>query len=195
LTVEQSELRSTSATAYALVLVGPTVAKFNRTRFVGNGIGIAGLANATIQISNSVFKKMGSAANHGVFNGAAFDVSFSTIIDSVVECGSSGATSMTLSSSILYYAATGAPADTLVNGNSCTSVKNSVIFPTAQPVAPTNVSQQPALKNVTAEDFHLLATSPAIDRGDPASTNLIDFDGTPRPQGSGRDSGAYEFKP
>ena len=53
----------------------------------------------------------------------------------------------------------------------------------------------PQLKNAAGDDYHLLGTSPAIDHGDPASTNAIDFDGVARPQGAGRDSGAFELKP
>ena len=195
LTADESVFRITNTTSYALVIVGPSVAKFDRSRFVGNGNGIAGLSNPTVQISNSVFKRMGTAANHGVFLGAGFNVSFSTIVDSVVECSSAAAVGLTFSSSILYWAAASPPADTLIGGNACTSVKNSVIFPNSQPVGATNVSMNPQLKNVGTDDYHLLATSPAIDRGDPASTNAFDFEGTPRPQGTQRDSGAYEFKP
>jgi hypothetical protein len=195
LTADESVFRITNTTSYALVIIGPSVTKFNRSRFVGNGNGIAALSSPTVQIANSVFKTMGTVANHGVFLGAGFDVSFSTIVDSVVECSSAAAVGLTFSSSILYWSAASPPADTLIGGNACTSVKNSVIFPNSQPVGATNVSMNPQLKNVAADDYHLLATSPAIDRGDPASTNAVDFEGTPRPQGAQRDSGAFEFKP
>jgi hypothetical protein len=43
------------------------------------------------------------------------------------------------------------------------------------------------------DDFHLMLGSPAIDAADPAATDAIDFDGTARPQGVGRDIGAYEY--
>jgi hypothetical protein len=192
--VEESVFH-TSSTNYSLLIVGPSVATFNRTRFVGGGNGIAGAASPTIRITNSVFKKMGDPANHGALTGSGFTVLFSTFVDSALECGGSGATGLTLDSSIVYWASSGAPADTIVNQTMCTSVKNSVIFPNSQPVGATNVSMQPQLKNVAGDDYHLLATSPAIDRGDPASTNPVDFDGVPRPQGAQRDSGAFEFKP
>jgi hypothetical protein len=195
LTVDESVLHTSNTSSYSLVLVGPSNTKFSRTRFVGNGSGIAALSSPTVQITNSVFKKMGESASHGVFVGSGFDVSFSTIIDSLVECSAQGAAGLTLDSSIVYWAASGPPVDTIVNQSNCTSVKHSVIFPNAQPVGATNASMPPQLKNVAGDDYHLLGTSPAIDRGDPASTNAIDFDGVARPQGAQRDSGAFELKP
>lgn len=194
MTVEQSVLHTTG-TDYMLVWVGPSVATIDRTKFVGGGNGIAALATPTVTITNSTFKNMGTAANHGAFQGAGYNVSFATLVDTMVECGNSGATSLTLDSSIVFWSSSGAPTDEIANQISCTSVTNSVIFPNSQPVGATNVSSNPMLKNVASDDYHLLATSPAIDHGNPASTNPTDFDGVARPQGAQRDSGAYEFKP
>ncbi|MEM1513481.1 MAG: right-handed parallel beta-helix repeat-containing protein [Candidatus Thermoplasmatota archaeon] len=42
-------------------------------------------------------------------------------------------------------------------------------------------------------DFHLKEGSIAIDAGTPHNAPPIDYDGTPRPQGSGYDIGAYEY--
>ncbi len=58
----------------------------------------------------------------------------------------------------------------------------------------TDFSGDPRFINVAAHDFHLQATSPAIDKG----INLglpynVDKEGTSRPQGSTYDIGAYEF--
>jgi parallel beta-helix repeat protein len=50
----------------------------------------------------------------------------------------------------------------------------------------------PKLKDISAEDFHLQSTSPAIDAGTTISEVTTDKDGTTRPQGSAYDIGAYE---
>jgi len=42
-------------------------------------------------------------------------------------------------------------------------------------------------------DYHLQSTSPAIDKGSATYAPVTDFAGTPRPQGSGYDIGAYEY--
>jgi hypothetical protein len=187
--------RNTSTTAFQVAIVGPSVATFNRSRFDGNGAGLAGLLNATIKITNSLFTNVGDPTAHGTFVGGNFDVSFSTIVGGIVECSAQGATVLTLDSSILVNTSAGAPADTLAGGNACTSVTNSIIFPNVQPVGATNLEADPQLKNIAAEDYHLVVTSPALDHGNPASTITVDFDGTTRPQGAGPDSGAFEFKP
>lgn len=57
------------------------------------------------------------------------------------------------------------------------------------------LNQDPRLLNAAAGDFHLALGSPAIDTADPAATESVDFDGTVRPQGAGRDKGAFEYKP
>lgn len=46
----------------------------------------------------------------------------------------------------------------------------------------------------TGGDYHLLAASPAIDRGRPEGP-VRDLEGSPRPRGNGHDMGAYESSP
>lgn len=41
-------------------------------------------------------------------------------------------------------------------------------------------------------DFHLMANSPAMNKGSPSDVPAIDYDGRPRPQGSAPDIGAFE---
>ena len=45
-----------------------------------------------------------------------------------------------------------------------------------------------------ASDFHLLATSPAVDSGTATDAPSRDLDGAPRPVGGGFDAGAYELQ-
>ncbi len=54
-------------------------------------------------------------------------------------------------------------------------------------------STNPQFVNVSAGDFHLQSTSPAINAGATLAEVTTDFDGISRPQGSGYDIGAYEF--
>jgi hypothetical protein len=48
----------------------------------------------------------------------------------------------------------------------------------------------PGFVSLPANDFHLLATSPLINQGDPALAPTVDFDGKAR--GTSPDIGAFE---
>lgn len=48
--------------------------------------------------------------------------------------------------------------------------------------------------NPSAFDFHLTLSSSAIDQGSPINAPIADFDGDPRPMGSGYDIGADEWR-
>ena len=57
-----------------------------------------------------------------------------------------------------------------------------------------SISADPMLVAASTHDFHLQATSPAVNHG--KSTNAaMDIDGNPRPTGDAFDIGAYEFVP
>lgn len=56
------------------------------------------------------------------------------------------------------------------------------------------VNVDPRFVDAAADDYHLLADSPAIDAGLDMGVTT-DLEGTLRPQGSGYDIGAYEFTP
>jgi parallel beta-helix repeat protein len=55
-------------------------------------------------------------------------------------------------------------------------------------------TQAVVFKNPANNDFHLLATSPAIDVGTATNAPSTDLDGNPRPSGNGYDIGAYELQ-
>jgi hypothetical protein len=53
----------------------------------------------------------------------------------------------------------------------------------------------PLFVDRAARDLHLQPGSPAVDNGDPTGAPGIDLDGTPRPQQSSWDIGAFEYPP
>jgi hypothetical protein len=55
------------------------------------------------------------------------------------------------------------------------------------------VEADPQFVNAVAYDFHLQASSPAIDSGTLAGSPVTDFDGNPRPQAAAIDLGALEY--
>lgn len=56
-----------------------------------------------------------------------------------------------------------------------------------------NLTTNPNLVDVSAQDFRLISGSPAINSGTAVAEVLVDFDGAPRPSGAAYDVGAYEF--
>jgi hypothetical protein len=59
-------------------------------------------------------------------------------------------------------------------------------------IGPTDIVADPKFVNAAAFDFHLQATSPALDRGLTIAEITSDLDGNKRPAGSALDLGAYE---
>ena len=56
-----------------------------------------------------------------------------------------------------------------------------------------SVVGDPQFVNVSAYDFHLKSSSPAVDNGDGANAPVFDFANLARPIGNGYDIGAYEY--
>lgn len=56
-----------------------------------------------------------------------------------------------------------------------------------------NMAGDPIFVDSVNSDYHLGTGSPCIDKGTSASAPLVDFEGTPRPQGATFDIGAYEY--
>lgn len=56
-----------------------------------------------------------------------------------------------------------------------------------------NIDVDPLFVNPESGDYHLINVSPCIDSGTSEGAPNTDIEGTPRPQGSGYDMGAYEF--
>jgi hypothetical protein len=173
----------------------------------GNGLVFDG-ATTVAHITNSVVANQ--TGTTGAFSGAEFlggeigslNVSFSTVINSKVICGSTGSpvcaggtsAGTCLDNSVVFNGATGAPADTFT-GAACTA-NHTLVFPQATTLAGANNKPgvNPMLKDPGNGDYHLKAGSPAIDAADPIVFGTPDFDGTPRPQGPRSDMGAFELR-
>lgn len=128
-------------------------------------------------------------------------VSFSTVIDSPVVCATgtpacAGGTAegSCIDNSIVVNTQPGAPADAV--SASCLA-SYTIVSPQSSALSGTNnqLGIDPLLKDPANRDYHLQSGSPAIDAADPAATDMVDFDGNPRPQGARSDLGAFEFKP
>jgi hypothetical protein len=84
------------------------------------------------------------------------------------------------------------------DGGSGIEVRNNIAYPKGiyvggGTVSSNNLIANPNFANVSANDFRLLSSSPAIDAGMTLSSVTSDFARNPRPQGAGHDIGAYEF--
>jgi hypothetical protein len=83
-----------------------------------------------------------------------------------------------------------------VIGTRCTFSNTLLSFQATPP--PGTFVADPQFVDAAARNFHLKATSPAVDMAVPSIFGLdstADLDGTPRPQGATPDIGAYELKP
>lgn len=205
ITISRSRLHTRSS-GDRIVYVLPTSTVTIDRSILDGGDGIQAEGQASVaRITNSVIKNQTGA--DGAFLGSnlfgtgagSLTVSFSTVIDSQVKCGSSsprcaGGTDVgsCIDNSIIFNGASGAPVNT-VQG-SCTA-NYSLVFPQSVALSGGNnqLGTNPVFKNVSAGDYHLSGSSTAVDAADPAATNMIDFDGVQRPQGVHSDVGAFEL--
>jgi hypothetical protein len=204
--ISGSRLRSTSLSTPNIFAAAGNVTIDRSVIDGGNGVLSEG-GTTLVRIKNSIF--VNQLGSYGPFSGSALFanngpgsmfVSFSTVIGSVVKCaqaspkcaGGTGAGSC-IDNSIIFAPALNGTAD-VVQGN-C-KVDYSVVTPQSTQLTGANnmLGAQPMFEDQNTADFHLQATSPAVDAADPAATDAYDYDGTVRPQGTRRDMGAFEYK-
>jgi len=88
------------------------------------------------------------------------------------------------------------------SASSLAVVKNNIVFSNGSTlidlgsgtVQSNNFTSDPGFVNPASADFHLQSSSQAINRGAVLTEVSDDFDGTPRPQGTTWDIGAYEYR-
>lgn len=154
---------------------------------------VSGATASVVHLNNVLI--WGTAGRALGLSGAG-DISFTTITDSGASTGAAPCVallnpSIQVTSSIMWLpqGCTGAPNGDAA-GNGATFVSSIISNATPTPGV-TNVD--PQFVNPTAHDYHLMATSPAVNA---VSTGpAVDLDGTARPQGAAYDIGAYEYKP
>jgi hypothetical protein len=117
--------------------------------------------------------------------GALGKLSFSTIGSTstsvaALDCGPG----VTLSSAIVWNTTS-----TAISGT-CDTIQTTIAGPTTVAGA---TNADPLFKNLLQSDYHLSATSPAIDQV--GAGPALDFEGDARPQGAAFDIGADEYKP
>ncbi len=200
--VRSSFLSLATSDSYTFVAGDGATVSFDRVLFQGGG-GVFGLGSSTVQITNSIIdRQSGPDGAIGAGYGSFMKLSFSTVIDSVLNCGTTvasctGATlaGLCVDNSLIANSANGAPANT-VTGTNC-EFNYSLIFPqvTTVPGANNKLGMQPRLKDPGNGNYRLLVDSPAVDAADPATTGTTDFDGTSRPQNGRSDLGAFELVP
>ncbi len=205
LTMSRSHVINHSSAGISCEVVG--TASIDRTLFEGGGGVAAPSRSSLVHITNSVFSNI--VGVFGPFSGisllssgvGSMFVSFSTVIDSPVVCATgtpacAGGTAegSCIDNSIVVNTQPGAPADAV--SASCLA-SYTIVSPQSSALSGTNnqLGIDPLLKDPANRDYHLQSGSPAIDAADPAATDMVDFDGNPRPQGARSDLGAFEFKP
>jgi hypothetical protein len=190
-TVDRSMLKNQSATQPVVLATTNVILHIVRSTIDG-GDGVQLFTTSAIaQIENTIFKNQ--TGPDGALNGPGhFTVSFTTFVDAPLKCTSTAV--VTVSDSILVSSGQDAVSGT---GASCI-VNDSILLPQTGSVTGSNdhPNVDPLFKDKANGDFSLQSGSPAIDAA-PANATVpaADFAGTPRPQGSRADLGAFEYKP
>jgi MYXO-CTERM domain-containing protein len=160
----------------------------DRVAFVGNPTAVFGEPGESyaVTMSNSTVAE----GNGLVFisSNATVSVTSSTFVDS--PCPLASTIPSTLRNSIVSGGG-------FVSQSSAVELTHSILWQASNTTYPTIgegvLREDPEL--VSATNFRLRPTSPAIDSGSPDSAPDHDFLGAPRPAGPGFDMGAYEHAP
>lgn len=198
LSVAKCNVQLRGGSAGALSTTSDAVVEADRARFTFPFSTISG-QRVQVSIKNSVLAgsiSLGTIDPMGT-SGSTLTVAFSTFVlppGSQQTCDVAGTDYVRHEKfeNNIFYSAT---ESTVVLPRRCLFTNN-IMFPQATPIANNSVVD-PKFVDVGAGDYHLQASSPAINAAIPSSGlgTDHDFDGVARPQGAGLDIGAFERAP
>jgi hypothetical protein len=185
---------------------GATVS-ITRSTITGNSGGGISLSSTPFTIVNNFIVQNGSPSSllggidlASVATTGAHQLDFNTItandggstVNSGINCGTV-TSAVNFDSNIVYGNTTSGGGKQLGGSINCTATYSD--FGPDTVTGSGNISSDPLFVNAATGNYHLGSGSPCIDVADPNATLDVDFDGDTRPQGSGRDIGADEYKP
>jgi hypothetical protein len=152
-----------------------------------------------VRITNSILDRIiFEMSNEDTFpDKSEYHVSFSTFVfdAQVLSCAPTNYQRTALFENNIFFSASPAITNVITGGGVCTFAGN-ITHPQVQPLGETNIVEDPRFVNVGGKDYRLQPGSPAVDAAVPSTGPGIDHDfaGTPRPQGSRKDIGAFELE-
>lgn len=184
--------------------IAQSVADVEQSSIRGNGAANESLVlsadNSFLRFTNSILGSPNATGAATVLSaGGCILLAYSTVINATGQSIQPAvcsipptANGLCIENSIFANFVAGAPADTVTGTGAIAGY--AITYPqTAPMVGPGNKNTNPMLTNAAAGDLHLKLGSPAIDAADPNSTQAVDYEGKQRPQGAGRDMGAFEY--